>query len=165
MKNKDMKYDEDAVEKLYQQNLITARQQLACLLVAEGREPNTTGLTGWVYEQTIRYCLWQELLSLGLSPEVKEQVRLYGRAKIDLMVGRVAIEIKALGSFGDDTEKYERYRAKVEEKGWKYLYLTRSETYDPYRRVAVQTFGKERTFFLDTEGDWVRFIREITKLL
>ena len=55
MKNIDMKYDENAIESLYQQNLITARQQLASLPVAEGREPNIKGLNGWVYEQTIHY--------------------------------------------------------------------------------------------------------------
>lgn len=92
MKNKDMKYDEDAVEKLYQHNLTTARKRLASLPVAEGREPNIKGLNGWVYEQTIRHCLSQELLSHGLSPIVNEQVSLFGKAKIDLVVGRAAIE-------------------------------------------------------------------------
>lgn len=165
MKNKDMKYDEGAVEKLYQQDLTTACKLLTSLPVAEGREPDIKGLNGWVYEQTIRYCLSQELLSHGLSPIVNEQVTLFGRAKIDLVVGRVAIEIKALGSFGNDTEKYKKYRAKVEERGWKYFYLTRSETYNPYRLQAVSTFGKERAFFLDTEGDWARFVREVAKTL
>jgi len=163
MKNIDMKYDENAIESLYQQNLITARQQLASLPVAEGREPNIKGLNGWVYEQTIHYCLCQELQSHGLTPKVDEQVTLFGRAKIDLMVDRVAIEIKALGSFGNDTKKYNKYRAKVEEKGWRYFYLTRSETYNPYRSEVVSTFGKERAFFLDTKGDWARFVKEVER--
>ena len=159
-----MKYDEKSIEKLDQQNLTTARKQLASLLVAEGREPNVKGLNGWVYQQTIHYCLSQELLSLGMSPIFKEEVKLFGRAKIDLLVDRMAIEIKALGSFGKkDTEKYKRYRAKVEERGWVYLYLTRRETYNPYRLDAVSTFGKECAFFLDTEGDWARFIRKVAR--
>lgn len=165
MKNNDMKYDEEAVEELYQENLTTARKRLASLWVAEGREPNIKGLSGWVYEQAIRYCLLQELQSLGLTPIVSEQVPLFGRARIDLVVGRVAIEIKALGSFGNDTEKYKKYRAKVEERGWNYFYLTRKETYNPYRLEAVSTFGEERAFFLDTEGDWVRFVREVARTL
>lgn len=158
-----MQYNEDAVGKLYQENLNTAHLLLASLPVAEGRKPNTKGLNGWVYEQTIRYCLCQELIALGLSPVVKEQVPLYGRAKIDLLVGRVAVEIKALGSFGDDAAKYSRYRAKVEERGWVYLYLTRRETYDPYRLSTTSVFGKNRAFFLDRERDWERFVTEVAR--
>lgn len=97
--------------------LNAARQLLASLPVAEKREPNTKGLSGWVYEQTVRHCLSEELITLGLCPTIEEQVPLYGRTKIDLLVGRVAIEIKALGFFGDDARKYSRYRAKVEEIG------------------------------------------------
>jgi hypothetical protein len=159
-----MKYNEDTVEKLYQENLVAGRQLLASLSIAEGREPNTTGLNGWIYEQTIRYCLCQELKELGLSPIVREQEPLFGRTKIDLLVDRVAVEIKALGSFGNDAEKYSRYRAKVEERGWVYCYLTRSETYNPYRLAAESAFGKERAFFLDKKGDWARFVREIRKI-
>ena len=158
-----MKYDENEIEKLYQQSLSAARQALALLPVAEGREPDIKGLNGWVYEQTIRHCLSQELMGLGISPIIKEQVPLYGRAKIDLLVGRVAVEIKALGSFGDDAGKYSRYRAKVEEKGWAYCYLTRSETYQPYRLATESTFGEKRAFFLDAQGDWERFVKEIWK--
>lgn len=60
----------------------------------------------------------QELKVLGILPRIAEQVPLFGRVKIDLLVGRVAIEIKALGSFGDDAKKYSGYRTKVEQKGW-----------------------------------------------
>ncbi len=158
-----MIYDENEIEKLYQQSLSAARQALALLPVAKGREPAIKGLNGWVYEQTIRHCLSAELLTLGISPIMKEQVPLYGRAKIDLLVGRVAVEIKALGSFGDDARKYSGYRAKVEEKGWAYCYLTRSETYHPYRLATQSTFGKERAFFLDKRGDWERFVEEVLK--
>ncbi len=102
-------------------------------------------------------------MALGIFPAIKEQVPLYGRTKIDLLVGRMAIEIKSLGSFGDDSRKYSGYRTKVEERGWVYCYLTRSETYYPYRLTAQTAFGKERSFFLDTEGDWERFVKEVLK--
>lgn len=158
-----MKYNESEVKKLYLENREAAHQRLACLPVAEGREPNTTGLNGWVYEQTIRYCLCQELKALGLSPHVEEQVPLDGRAKIDLLVGKVVVEIKALGSFGDDAAKYGRYGAKVKEKGWVYFYLTGSETYNPYHLATESAFGRDRAFFLDTDGEWARFVRGVIK--
>lgn len=161
-----MKYNEDTIEKLYKENLTRAHNQLASLLITEGRKPNIKGLNGWVFEQTIRYCLLQELSSLGLTPGISDQEPLCGRVKIDLVVdNKLAVEIKAGGSFGDDTEKYKKYRAKVEEKGWKYFHLTKSETHNPYRLQAVSTFGEECTFFLDKEGDWTRFVNEVIKAL
>jgi hypothetical protein len=156
-----MKYDEIEIETLYQENLSIVRQLLASLPVAEGRQPTTKGLNGWVYEQTIRHCLCEELKELRLTPSIDEQVRLYGRTKVDLLVGKVAIEIKALGIFGNDARKYSGYRAKAEVNGWNYFYLTRGESYRPYRVSMQSTFGKERAFFLDTEGDWERFVSEI----
>lgn len=160
-----MKYDEQEVERLYQENLSGARQLLASLPVAEGRQPTTKGLNGWVYEQTVRHCLCEELKELGLAPTIEEQVRLYGRTKVDLLVGKVAIEIKALGIFGNDARKYSGYRAKAEENGWIYFYLTRGESYRPYRISMQSTFGEARAFFLDTEGDWERFVSEIIRNL
>ena len=156
-----MNYDEDKVEKLYQENLRHASRLLASLPVADGREPSPHTLSGWVYEQTIRHCLCAELAAQGLSPKVEEQMALSGRAKVDLLVGTAAVEIKALGSFGHDAEKYTRYRAKAESKGWAYLYVTRCESYEPYRLATVDAFGKARAFFLDTAGDWERFVREV----
>jgi hypothetical protein len=158
-----MKYNEDTIDKKYKENLGNALQRLASLPVAKGRKPNIHGLNGWVYEQTIRHCLAEELKMLGLSPVIEGQVSLHGRAKIDLLVGRVAVEIKAAGSFGNDAKKYSGYRAKVEQKGWVYCYLTRGETYKPYRLATESTFGKERAFFLDTEADWGRFVRAVLK--
>jgi hypothetical protein len=158
-----MIYDEDKVEELYQRNLVEARQRLASLFVSEGRKPNITGLNGWVYEQTIHYCLFQELKAQEIPIFFEEQVPLYGRAKVDLLAGNVAIEIKALGSFGGDAKKYRHYRVRVEKRGWVYFYLTRSESYNPYRLSTESTFGKERAFFLDIKGDWERFVKEIIK--
>ena len=159
-----MKYNEHEVERLYQESLSAAWQMLASLPVAEGRQPTTKGLNGWVYEQTIRHCLCEELKELGIAPTIEEQVKLQGRTKVDLLVGKIAVEIKALGIFDKkDARKYSLYRAKAEENGWRYFYLTRKETYRPYRVSMQSTFGEERAFFLDTEGDWERFVNEIRK--
>ena len=159
-----MKYDEHKVEKLYQENLSFARQLLASLPVAEGRKPTTKGLNGWVYEQTIRHCLCEELKELGITTTVEEQVTLHGKTTVDLLVGKVAVEIKALGIFGNnDARKYSKYRVKAKENGWSYFYVTRGESYRPYRAAMQSTFGDERAFFLDTEGDWERFVKEVWK--
>jgi len=106
--------------------------------------------------------LTEELKILGLSPEIKEQVPLYRRAKIDLLVGNVAVEIKAKGSFGDDDKKYSGYLDEVRKKGWVYCHLTGSETHPPYRSATKSAFGK-RSFFLDEGGDWERFVREVVE--
>lgn len=158
-----MKYDENEVDKLYQENLSAAQNLLASLPVAEGRQPTTKGLNGWVYEQTIRYCLYEELKGLGLTPTIKEQVPLHGRIKVDMLVGKVAIEIKALGIFGNVGQKYGRYRVKAEENGWSYFYVTRGESYSPYRVAMQSIFGEERAFFLDTPTEWERFVKEVLK--
>jgi hypothetical protein len=158
-----MKYNENEVDKLYQENLTAARNLLASLPVAEGRQPTTKGLNGWVYEQTIRYCLCEELKELGIAPIIDEQVPLYGRTKVDILLGKAAIEIKALGIFGNESRKYTGYRAKAEENGWSYFYMTRGESYGPYRAAMQSTFGEERAFFLDTPGEWERFVKEILK--
>lgn len=163
---KKMRYDEAEIERLYQDNLSSARQLLASLQVAEGRNPTTKGLNGWIYEQTIRYCLCQELKEMKKAPTIEEQVTLYGRTKVDLLVGKIAIEVKALGIFGkDDALKYGRNRKKAEENGLMYVYLTRGESYQPYRVAMQSAFGEERSFFLDTEGDWKRFVSEVVRNL
>jgi hypothetical protein len=156
-----MKYDETTIDGLYHENLFAAQNLLASLRVAEGRQPSTKGLNGWVYEQTIRYCLREELKASGIVPAIEEQVPLYGRAKVDLLVGKVAIEVKALGIFGNESRKYSAYRVKAEKKGWTYLYLTRGERYSPYRLAMQSVFGDAGAFFLDTPGDWERFVKEV----
>jgi hypothetical protein len=82
-----MKYTEDAINRLYEENLTEAQQLLSKVRVAQERGPNIGSLNGWVYEQTIRYCLLEELMELGRCPTIKEQVSLGGRVKIDLLVG------------------------------------------------------------------------------
>jgi len=146
-----------------------ARASLSRLQVAEHRKPNVRGLNGWVYEETIRYCLRQELQSQGFSPKIEEQQKLSGRKKVDLLVdGTIAIEIKSRGNFDKPLvfeERYSQYREEAEQKGWIYLYLTGTETHIPYRDLAKNVFGDDRVFFLDRKGEWSRFVKEVARHL
>lgn len=145
--------------------LAAAEERLSGLEVAGGRPVNVKGLSGWVFEQTLRTCLEEELAKLGLSPEFEEQASLGGRARVDLRIGTIAVEIKAAGFFGDEGERYSSYRARAEAKGWHYLYVTLHETYAPYVEVARQAFGADNAFFLDRDGDWERFVARVAELL
>ena len=167
-----MKYDEEKIKKLYGKNLRDACNSLASLCVAEGRTPTLTGLNGWVFEQTIRYCLSRELKILKLSPAINEQVNLIGRKKIDLLISdRVAIEAKAAGSFGRKKDEkyigqtYELNKGYVEKRGWKYFYLTLHENNRSYRDAYESAFGKDNSFFLDTPGDWGKFVNAVAKCI
>jgi hypothetical protein len=144
--------------------LAKAQQLLSSLPIAEGRTPNIAAMNGWVFEQTIRHCLSHELKGIGIYPTIKEQQPVEGRVKVDLLIGKIALEVKVAGSFGHkDVEKYSSYRARVEQKGWIYCYLTGGETYDPYRTGMKKVFGNERAFFLDAEGEWQRFVQAIAE--
>lgn len=154
--------EEDIIEK-YEKSLAEAEKKLSSIAVAEGRPPRMRGLNGWVFEQTIRYCLSKEMETLGKHPKMEEQVLLRGRAKIDLVVGKVAIELKARGSFGAGDSKYKEYRQEVEKDGRVYFYLTQQENHAPYKQITKDTFGPDRAFFLNVPGDWERFVKEIVK--
>ena len=156
-----MKYTEPDIEHIYKETLDCAIAGLSNLPVANGREPSFQGLNGWVYEQTIRFCLENELSILGAVFAVKEQFPLRGRAKADLLVGRVAIEIKAAGFFGDDSEKYKKYRAIASEKNLRYLYITRQESHRPYYLAAQYAFGSGKAFFLTESHAWRNFVEAV----
>ncbi len=159
-----MLYDEKQIEEIYQRNLDAAKRLLSTLQVEDGRMPKVGGLSGWVYEQTIRYCLEKELLYRGLRISIEEQVPISGRAKVDFLLdGKVAIEVKSLGSFGGDIDKFRKYIPVVLEKGWVYLYLTRRERHEPYREAFEELFSRSHAFFLDTEGEWARFVETVLK--
>lgn len=150
-------FTEDSVTSLYQESLRAAEAALSSLSVAEGRKPKA-GVSGWVFEQTIRHCLAQELEAKGVHLAMKEQEGLRGRAKVDLLVGAVAVELKVMGSFGPDDSKYKEYRTSAESKGWAYFYLAGEESYAPYRQATQSVFDVDKAFFLDTPGDWARFV-------
>ena len=43
--------------------------------------------------------------------------------------------------------------------------MTRREGYAPYRSILESVFGKDKSFFLDKEGEWERFVKEVVKHL
>ena len=159
-----MKYTESDIESLYEAALADAYKRLAGVSVARGRSPAVKGLSGWVHEQTVRSCIEDELSDEIDGIDIDEQVSLHGRAKLDLVIGPVAIEIKGGGFFGaSDAEKYRIYRKAVESSGKRYIYLTAHEAYKPYRDLAIDIFGDKNAFFLDSRGTWKKFIKTIQK--
>ncbi len=159
-------FNAQKVRKLYDQNLSLAKVKLAELNVYCGRTPNFGGLSGWVFEQTIQYCLRKELNGKGVKPEIAEQVSLGGRAKADLVIGKMAIKIKTSGLFGmGDVERYRRYRGVAQEMGLTYLFFTQTESYAPYHKGIVSALGAKNVFFLDEPGNWNRFVTRIVREL
>lgn len=159
------KYGGCDIERIYTENLSIAVDRLKDIPIARGRKPAFQGLNGWVYEQTIRFCLEDELERMGLNLEIRDQVTLQGRAKVDLLVGKgTAIEVKAGGIFGDDADKYRGYCAIAREmKHWTYLYVTRKETHRPYYEATKQVFGPEAAFFLDEDQGWADFVSAVVR--
>lgn len=102
------------IQERYHKALEDAEIRLSGIDVACGRPVNLKGLRGWVFEQTLRTCLEEELAKLGLAPTVQEQASIGGRARVDLLVGNVAVEIKAAGFFGDEGGRYSGYRRMAE---------------------------------------------------
>jgi len=159
-----MKYTEKDIIAQYTSAVQDAVSALSKLSWAKGDMPALAGLNGWVFEKVIRKCLLLELKASGMNLQVREQVSLAGKARIDLLVGNAAIELKARGSFGATDSKYAQYRAMVEKRGWHYLYLSMQETHPPYRDATKSVFGPHNAFFLDTPGDWERFVKTISSL-
>ena len=157
-----MKYSEEKIEKIYKDNLDLAKDSLKKLPVSSGKEISLRGLNGWVYEQTIQFCLIEELELLSSGPfDVEEQFKIKGRAKADLLVGNTAIEIKAGGIFGNESEKYKKYKAILNESGYSYLYITKQETHAPYRKAIQEAFGEKCCFFLSDKNSWRDFVNAV----
>ena len=154
-----------SVEKRFEGALADANRRLAALAIVRGRPISLKGMRGWIFEQTVRTCLEEEIEKRGISVAVQEQVAIRGRATVDLLFASVAIEVKVGGFFDDVGERYLDYRKAVEAKGWRYFYLTLFENYEPYVKIARRTFGNNRAFFLDQKGEWTRFISEVMPLL
>lgn len=156
-----MKYSEKEIEDIFNKNVNLATQALSNIPVAKGKEPSLRGLNGWVFEQTIQSCLVDELALLGKNYQISEQFKISGRAKADLLVGKTAIEIKAGGMFGDESEKYKRYKTILTERDILYLYITMHETYPPYREAMKKAFGEDSCFFLSEKNAWKNFVMAV----
>jgi predicted RNA binding protein with dsRBD fold (UPF0201 family) len=153
-------FNESQIKDLYESNLEKAKQLLSTLEVYCGKEIKLNGLNGWIFEQTIRYCIQKELKNQHISLQISEQVSLCGRCKVDLKVGNIAIEMKSRGLFGQkDIERYRGYRKAAENKGWRYVVVGLNETYEPYRQGIIKSLGQDRVFYLFRQnGEWQRFI-------
>jgi hypothetical protein len=114
-----MIYTEAAIISLYEESLAKAEDVLSALEVAECRRPSARGLNGWVFEQTIRFCLSRELGHCGLHVPIQEQVPLLARARIDLLVGRTRRMAAVRG-----------YRNRTSLVGWPHA--SRGGEYDRY---------------------------------
>jgi hypothetical protein len=159
-------FTDEQVGRLFESNLAEAKASLSKLSFCSTETPNFKGLSGWVFEQTVVHCLGQELRSRGIHATFREQVSLGGRVTTDLLVGNLAIELKAAGVFHKSAAiRYGKYKNAAEKKGYSYLYLTLRETYHPYRQAMQVCLGNENAFFLDTRGDWRRLVERITQEL
>lgn len=160
------RFDENAILTLFESNLKQAKTNLANLKVYCGKEPSFAGLSGWVFEQTIQHCIRQELEAQDAAPTIAEQVSLGGRAKADLAVGNAAIEIKTSGLFElDAVRRYRKYRRAAQERGLRYIFLSRQETYRPYRDGIIKALGRSNVFYLNERGEWERFIALLIELM
>ena len=159
-------FDARRILDMTKRNHAAAKRLLSGLPVACGHAPEIAGLHGWVFEQTVQFCLRRELKAKGLQPEFGEQVPLGGRARADLGIGRILVEIKTSGLFDiGSVEKYRRYRAAAEENGCRYLFLSAHETYKPYRDGIVGALGRENVFMLTEPRGWQGFVGTVVKEL
>jgi hypothetical protein len=95
-----MKYDANKIFELTEANLKLAKARLAELPICCGREPSIAGLHGWIFEQTLQFCIRGELAECGLYPDAEEQVAIGGRAKADFRLAHILLEVKTRGLFG-----------------------------------------------------------------
>jgi len=161
-----MKYTPEMIVEITERNLRLARRKLAELPIHCGRVPAISGLHGWVYEQTIQFCLLKELAALRVKPEVDEQIKLGGRAKADFRLNHVLVEVKTSGLFGmSEVQKYRKYRRWAEQAGCRYLFVSAYEGYLPYRRGICDAVGRKNVFLLDQPGHWSRLVSCLAKEL
>ncbi|MDE3236444.1 MAG: hypothetical protein KGO81_10855 [Bacteroidota bacterium] len=173
-----MLFNNQKVKEIFNDNFIKASNVLKTLDFYSNRhtneEINFRGLVGWVFEETIFSCLNNELNSLNLRHELKVQFNLSSlfvigkksKGKADLYLHtdkqNYLIELKHTGVFGiADYDKYRKYREIVNNNNFKYLYLTKGESYEKFVTECKNIFGSENAFFLDKDGDWEKFINLI----
>lgn len=161
------RFTSKSIRALFEANKKQAQRKLRSLKVCCTDEPDFAGLNGWVFEQTIQYCIRQELLSQGVRPRIEEQFNLGGRARADLKIGgNIAIEIKVAGLFSeDDILKYKKYRQMAEQQGFRYLFLSWEESHLPFRKGIARVLDAANVFYLDRSQDWKRFINGLVEFL
>ncbi len=162
----ELLFNEAKIWQTYKQNLQQAKDKLAELEVFCNHAPRFAGLGGWIFEQTIQFCLRKELESLHIHVEFREQIPLIQRAKADLGVGNLAIEIKSAGLFGKhEAERYGEYKKAAAAKGLEYLFVTSGESCDSYRQGIITAVGLDNVFFLDDPKDWGRLVARVVTAL
>lgn len=93
------------------------------------------------------------------------RVQLLPKVKADLQIDRAVVEVKQSGMFEPAAiEKYGKYRQVANRMGMDHLFITLGERYQPYRQGITKILGVENTFFLDTRGEWKRFVKRIVQL-
>ena len=166
-----MKYDNAKINAEFEKNLEETKQALTSLSFCQTAEVDKL-LKGWVFEQTIVKCLQKEFNGeLKIEQQFKfssfdiqdgQKSRGTADLAIDCKSRKLLVEIKHSGIFDKEgIEKHKKYRKLIEDNGFQYLYLSKSETYEPYAEKYREVFGKENVFLLDVEGDWKRFIELI----
>ena len=159
-------YDEEQVLRLCESSRTAAIRALTKIRIFCGTEPSFSGLGGWVFEQTVQYCLRKELNARRAQvATIAEQGKVGSRIRADLLVGRAAVEIKQSGLYSSSAiAKYGQYRRAANAQGLEYLFITGGERYQPYRDGITKALGKENVFFLDQNGDWKRFVARVIQL-
>ena len=63
-----MIFSERKISEIYEDNLRAAKTLLKSITFycESGSEPKFSGLTGWVFEQTVLYCIQQELKEMKI---------------------------------------------------------------------------------------------------
>jgi len=134
------------------------QQALTSLPFAQSSVDKVRGINGWVFEQVLLRELRLALSERGIKVSVIHQAPICGKATVDFVLGKIAVEAKVSGTYEDSRTKYAKYRAAVELKGWHYFYVTLGESYERNVRQAQEVFGPQRAFFLDRPGHWDELI-------
>ena len=159
-----MKYDKDKIWNINNKNLDQAITKLKEIDLYDNGEIEIKGLSGWIFELTIKACIKSELEDLELECEITEQYKL-NKYKIDLKINdKILIELKKGGSPLEGLKKYKKIRELGNEMGFIYLYFTGSESSPKAIAKTKEIFGIENSFFMD-KLDWDKFITRITNIL
>ncbi len=168
MRITELFFNEYKIGELFNSNLSEAKELLSSLDIFCGNDINIKGLNGWVFEQTVQYCIRKELELLKIQAKYSEQEKIHKRgASVDLVINNIAIEIKKSGLFCQaDIAKYEKYKEYAIKQGFKeYLFISGVEEAKLYRAKMQEIIGLNNTFFLDIPNEWNRFMNRLIELL